>query len=190
MIEFIICLLCFLSNWYQEYLIHYFTIFGFMIVKLILCIFLIIFFIFIISNFKRYTDDKRKIIAILLLVISTLFLFLNFQFLKTKLEFNWYQEKRSIIIEKIKNNEFPYYYDRNIKLPIYKYVSSDGEVFVYQNDEEQVIGFWISRGVLSDSTELIYSSKDESLIYKNHTGHPITKVIPLAKHWYYVESRY
>ena len=86
--------------------------------------------------------------------------------------------------------EVKYYYDKNIKLPIYKSVSSDGEIYVYQNDDNQVISFWIFRGVLSGSTELIYTSTDEKLIYENKSRNLITKIIKLKEHWYYIETDY
>lgn len=54
-------------------------------------------------------------------------------------------------------------------MPKYKYVSSDGEIYVYQNDENgTVIGFWILRGMLSGSVELIYSEGEENLIRENN----------------------
>jgi hypothetical protein len=122
--------------------------------------------------------------------MATFLLFFDFKLIKTKIELNFYEKKRTIIIEKIKNDEFSYYYDKNIKLPIYKYVSSDGEVYVYKNDEEQVIGFWIFRGIMSGSTELIYTSTDEKLIYETLTDNLITKIVKLKEHWYYIETRY
>lgn len=75
-------------------------------------------------------------------------------------------------------------------MPIYKSVSSDVEIYVYQNDDNQVISFWIFRGVLSGSTELIYTSTDEKLIYENKSRNLITKIIKLKEHWYYIETDY
>ena len=86
---------------------------------------------------------------------------------------------------------FKYYYDKNIKLPIYKYLSVDGEVYVYQNDEDGTqIGFWIHRGVLTGSEELMYSSNGEKLIKENETDHPIKRIKKLNKYWYYVITEY
>ena len=53
-----------------------------------------------------------------------------------------------------------------------------------------VISFWVFRGMLSGSIELIYSSVDESLIYANESGHPITNVKKLKDHWYLVDTDY
>ena len=80
----------------------------------------------------------------------------------------------------------------NIILPKkYKKISTSGEVHVYQNGENGVvIGFYIYRGIMSGSIELIYSSTDESLIYANESGHPISEIIKLKDHWYYVVTNY
>lgn len=46
------------------------------------------------------------------------------------------------------------------------------------------------RGVLSGSVQLMYSSGDDALIYKNETGHKITYVEKLKDNWYLVETDY
>ena len=69
--------------------------------------------------------------------------------------------------------------------------STSGEVTVYENDNDGVlICFWIMRGVLSGSVQLMYSSGAEALIYKNETGHKITYVEKLKDNWYWVETDY
>lgn len=189
-IELILCLLSFVVNWYQNSIISYFTIFTYAIFRFILFILLLVLLIRVI-NYLRNTKNKiSKAILLALLVVTFFLSSYDFSFIKTKFELKLYEQQHNIIIQKVKNNELSYYSDKNIKLPIYKYVSSDGEIYVYQNDEEQVISFWISRGLLSGSIELIYSSTDENLIYRNESGHPIDKIIKLKEHWYYVETNY
>jgi hypothetical protein len=93
-------------------------------------------------------------------------------------------DKRLEIVKLIKDKELDDK-NRNIKLPKYKYVSQDGEVHVYQNNEEQVIGFWVFRGMLSGSVELVYSSSDEKLIKENEDI-DVCAITELKEHWYYV----
>ncbi|MBQ3263020.1 MAG: hypothetical protein IJH52_07580 [Oscillospiraceae bacterium] len=75
----------------------------------------------------------------------------------------------------------------NVDLPAgYRRLSSDGEVFVYQNDKNgQVICFWVFRGMMSGSFELIYSSGGEELIRANET---VVNIEQLKENWYYVET--
>ena len=181
---FALCLLC---NWYSDLIAGHFTIFTLLFIKLFLLIIWIIFLVKIIKNFDK---NKINILFGILLIGSIFSLFYNFRFIKTKVEFTLYKKQRNIIIEKVKNNEFTYYFDKNIKLPIYKYVSSDGEIYVYRNDEEQIIGFWIFRGISSGNVELIYSSDGEDLIYDIKNNSEIIKIIELEENWYYVESNY
>lgn len=183
---FILCLLC---NWYSDLIVGYFTIFTLLFIKLFLLIIWIIFLVKTIKNFDK-SKNKFNILFGILLIGSIFSLFYNFRFIKTKVEFTLYKKQRNIIIEKVKNNEFTYYFDKNIKLPIYKYVSSDGEIYVYRNDEEQIISFWIFRGISSGNVELIYSSAGEDLIYDIKNNSEIIKIIELEENWYYVEGRY
>ena len=99
---------------------------------------------------------------------------------------------RKIIIEKIKNNYLNADENGNVILPKeYKNLSTGGSVFVYQNDEKgQVVGFWVFRGMLSGSIEIIYSTGGEELIRKNETEHPIIYIEKLKENWYYVETDY
>ena len=98
---------------------------------------------------------------------------------------------RMQVVEMVQNGELAVDELGNAQLPAkYNMTSSDGSVFVYQNDEEQVVSFWVFRGMLSGSIELIYSSGDESLIYQNVSAHPIENVTKLKEHWYLVDTDY
>ena len=89
----------------------------------------------------------------------------------------------------VRNNEIKTYSGKNARLPgKYNFTSSDGEIHIYQNDDEQVICFWVFRGMLSGSVELVYISGNESLIYDNILD--IYSVDKLKEHWYLVETEY
>lgn len=80
----------------------------------------------------------------------------------------WKGKERKEIINLVKNDKIEYYYKGNAKLKKYRYVSQDGEIYVHRNNkDEQVICFWIFRGVMSGSVELVYSSKGKKLIEEN-----------------------
>lgn len=180
-------ILCFLCNWYSDLIIGHFTGFTLFFIKLFL---LIIWIIFLVKGIKDFNKIAKKgnVLLVILLVSSIFSLFCNFRWIKTNVEFPLYRKQRERIIEKVKDDEFAYYFDKNIKLPIYKYVSSDGEIYVYRNDREQVISFWIYRGVLSGNVELIYSSGGKNLIYEIKNNSEIVKIVELDENWYYVES--
>lgn len=185
-IQVALCIICFFNNWFKDNL---FSNMIFM-VPILFNITLIVAFTFIyFYSFSKYKNKK------LIFKISSLFLFFftilvsvyDFRLLKTKIELNLYNDERMAIIEKINNNEFSYYYKGNIKLPIYKYVSSDGEVYVYQNDKScQVVGFWIYRGIMGESIQLIYSP-NEKIIYENLKD--VSEIKKLKNKWYYVITK-
>ena len=187
----ITCFIILLYKWFLDNLISLFSIIFFPF-SLITIIIIFVNLIKLLSN--RLKKDKNIINKVSLYIVYItifIFVFIPFSTIKFNLEFKLFSKERDIIIDKIKNNEFKYYYDKNIKLPIYKYLSVDGEVYVYQNDEDGTqIGFWIHRGVLTGSEELMYSSNSEKLIKENETDHPIKSIKKLNKYWYYVITEY
>ncbi len=110
--------------------------------------------------------------------------------MKTKYDLKFHEKEMLEIIEKVKNDEFSHDELGNVDLPDnYKSLSNTGQVFVTKNDEEgQVIIFWIFRGMLSGSVELIYSTGGEKLIKDNETG--IVSIEKLKENWYYVQTDY
>lgn len=187
----ITCFIILLYKWFLDNLISLFSIIFFPF-SLITIIIIFVNLIKLLSN--RLKKDKNIINKVSLYIVYItifIFVFIPFSTIKFNLEFKLFSKERDIIIDKIKNNEFKYYYDKNIKLPIYKYLSVDGEIYVYQNDEDGTqIGFWIHRGVLTGSEELMYSSNGEKLIKENETDHPIKSIKKLNKYWYYVITEY
>ena len=73
------------------------------------------------------------------------------------MELNLYEDERLEIIKMIEDNKLEVDDLGNIELSDkYQKVSTSEEVAVYQNDENgKVIGFWIFRGMLSDSVQLV-----------------------------------
>ena len=178
----------FLCNWFQD---DYKIIT--LLIEIPLFIMYIICFGFAIYNIVKKCNSIINYLNIILLITISLILFLfPFRRIKTKMELNLYEDDRNKVIEMIKNKKLKMDEVGNVKLPSkYKKLSDSGQVFVYlNNQEETVICFWIFRGMLSGSIELIYSSNGKSLIEKNMGYNQIEYIKKLNKDWYYVETSY
>ena len=123
---------------------------------------------------------------------ALLVLFFPFREVKVRLELNLYEEERLEIIKMIEDNKLKVDDLGNVKLPNkYKKVSTSGEVAVYQNDEDgKLIGFWVFRGMLSGSVQLVYSTGGEEIIRSSDIEHPIVSIDKLKDNWYYVVTDY
>ena len=186
-------ILWFANSWYTDELVASFSIF-YMIPSVIifngLFIWLLIVSINKIFKDKQYINIISIVILIVVFLLSTYF---PFRELKVKFELNKYEAKRMEIIELIENEELLAKDELgNVTLSKkYKKYSAGGEVTIYQNDENgQVICFWVFRGVQSGSVELIYSTGGEKLIKANEGGHPIISIEKLKDNWYYVVTDY
>lgn len=191
-IAILVFIICFLNNWYWDITTEY--LFSYMLLIPIGVIFLIynIFLILTIVNLVK-TKKKSSLIALIIYIIIPIFsIFFPFRECKVNLEMWLYKKEREDIIINVKNKDYAADENGNVELPKnLKKVSTSGEVTVYENDDEGVlICFWVMRGVLSGSVQLMYSSSDEALIYKNETGHKITYVEKLKDNWYWVETEY
>ena len=145
---------------------------------------------------KRIIQQRAYIhflsIAVLAFMV-VLLVFFPFRKAKVKTELALFETRRLTIVEMIKAGELkPRDANGNVDLPFrYRIWSTSGQVYVFQNDKEgQVIAFWIFRGMLSGSIELVYSTGGEELIRANEDGHPITSVEKLKDDWYYVVTDY
>ena len=179
----------FLNNWYICQL--YDAIFLLAIIPYIILMFS--FNVILVLSIKLISKDKMyiNILNLIFLTLSViLFKFFPFTKAKVRYEVNKYEKQRLEIIEKIKNNDLKDVRHNIIELPKhYKKISTGGEVYVYQNDENgQVIGFWEFHGMQSGSIIVVYSTGGEELIRAKETGHPIIKVEKLKDGWYYVET--
>lgn len=189
----LILILTFASSWYSAELLD--SLFIFVLpIHFTLFISYIVCFISSINHIRKknriFFDCIPLIILIVNVIIITTFPFREAKF---NLELVLLDNKRSQIIEKIKNGSLQSYDEYgNVELPRgYGHISVSKEVMIYQNDDNGiVIGFWIFRGILSSSAELIYSSNGAELIRANEGGHPIVEIEQLKKHWYYVETEY
>lgn len=190
-ISIVLFIINFLLGWYSDNI--YDSIFFIPVIFDGLIIILNLILIKFALTYRKSNKSKLILIAIIIAIVSVIFRFIfPFRNVKTILELYIYEDERLEIIEKVKNNEIEIDEYGNADLPKnLRKLSSDGEITVYQNDENgQVICFWIFRGMLSGSHQLMYSSNGEKLIRENETGHPITNIKKLKDNWYYVDTDY
>ena len=181
----------FLCFWYSDFLFDRYFVFGLIpicLATILLITSAIISIIFVVRNKNQLNSYISLAISIITVVLIFVF---PFRTAKVNLELSLLEKDRLDIVEMIKDGKISADSLGNAELPKgYGHLSSDGNIFIYQNDEEQVVSFWVFRGMLSGSVQLIYSSVDESLIYVNETGHPITNVKKLKDNWYLVDTDY
>ena len=190
-VSIILFILNFLLGWYGDVLLD--NLFVFQLIPEAFVFLLNIVVLLVACIMRKNNKTKLTLIAIIIVIISLILRFIfPFRNVKTILELYIYEEERLQIVEKVKNNEIETDENGNADLPKnLRKLSSDGEITVYQNDENgQVICFWVFRGMLSGSHQLMYSSNGEKLIRENETGHPITKIKKLKDNWYYVDTDY
>ncbi len=181
----------FILCWFSDVLLDRFFVFGMIPINITLIMLLAGLITAIIRIFKNRKDKKNYIALAIFVVTAITIMFFPFRTIKVKFELPLYEEKRLQIVEMVANGDLENDGTDNIELPRgYKHLSSDGYVHIYQNDDEQVVSFWVFRGMLSGSVQLMYSSQEEELIYANETGHPITEVEMLKEHWYLVNTNY
>lgn len=133
---------------------------------------------------------KKEIINIISICILILALIINNITFNVNFVRNFFDklEKRTEVVNLIKEGKLVSGDNNDIKLPKeYKNVSVDGEVSVLKNDEDnQIIGFWISRGINTDGKLYIYSSKGKDAIIEEF-GEEYCEVEHLYNDtWFYV----
>ena len=187
----LILIFSFIKCWYSDYLSNFLFIFE-IIIDLILVICYLICLINNIRNLKKKINFSNILTTIILIITIILVLFFPFRDVKIKYELNLYEKDRLKVIDMIHKNELTTDEIGNVTLPTkYKKISTSGQIFVYQNnEEEQLIGFWAFRGILSGSIQVIYSTGGEELIRSNLKAHPIISLEKLKDKWYYVETSY
>lgn len=181
----------FLNRWFSDQLFDKLFLF-YSLLNLLLFVLFVILLISVIKNIIKSRSIANIVSLIILIITVLLTLFFPYREIKTKLELELFENDRNKIIEMIKNNKISPDEYNNAKLPSnYKKLSTSGEIHIYQNDDNgMVVGFWIFRGMMSGSTELIYSTGGEKLIRENESGHPIVSINRLKENWYYVVTDY
>lgn len=180
---------CWFYNELMELLTPFLMIVPFLLLLLWSVAFLVWGIIFLMKG--RRTDGVKAVIPIMLFtVVACLCLFLPFEMLKTKLEYGLYYDKRMRIVSSIQHNELADDGIGNISLPTgFRQLSVDGEAYVYQqNNAGTIVGFWVRRGLTSDSSSAIYSSQDIPPTAEALGSEQIYQIHQLGDHWYYIDA--
>ena len=175
------------AAWYNDHLFNHLFILMIPVYLMLLACFIALLVLCIVRIIKRKEYINFLSLAVLALLVVLLLKF-PFRDARVKLELNRFEADRLEIVEMIRTHQLqPYDSIGNVELPAgYRRLSSDGEVFVYQNDKNgQVICFWVFRGMNSGSLELVYSSGGEELIRANEF---VVNMEHLKENWYYVET--
>ena len=182
----LLLLVSFAAAWYGDHLFNHLFVLAIPIDLALLICFIVLLAMSVIRIIKRkeYVNVWSLAVLALLVVLKLKF---PFRDARVKLELNRFEADRLEIVEMIQSRQLQPDSLGNVVLPAgYKRLSSDGEAYVYQNDKNgQVICFWVFRGMLSGSCELIYSSGGEELILSNAS---VVSIEQLKDCWYYVET--
>ena len=191
LLSILLLLISFVVAWYSDLLFDALFVLIFpLFIFLFIC-----FIVLLVESIKGLVKRREYPCLASLAVLVLLFVLIArfpFRDARVKLELNLFEADRLYVVDMIRADQLqPKDELGNIVLPDeYKKLSSSGEVFQYQNDEAgQVIGFWVFRGMLSGSVELVYSSGGEELIRANEARiGPIMRLEKLKDCWYSVET--
>jgi len=155
-------LINFLSSWYYEELFfHFFVLYS--IVDMLFFFLLVACGIWSVKYLKGNHKSIKDFIPIILVVLYLSYLLSGSQ---NKLNFIVYKNMRYEVVKMVENHQIETDGEKRIvELPEkYKKCSSGGDVLVYQNDDESMVGFWLKRGFLdSGFTMFVYKSDDNSM---------------------------
>lgn len=182
--------IAFLVAWYNDHL------FARLFVLLLPVYFalLVAFVVLLVKDIHKIAKDRDLSCFLsigVLILLAVLIVWFPFRDAKVRFELDLLEKDRLEVVEMIRNDQLSAKDGiGNIDLPMgYRRLSSDGQVFLYENDENgQVVCFWVFRGLLSGSFELIYSSGGEELIRANEKKINAVRIEKLKENWYYVET--
>jgi len=145
----------------------------------------------IIVLIKRIKVERFQATLPLIIFVCfiSVYLFASFTLPKVKIEHALHVENREIVVKAIQNNEYTDDGIGNIELPFNRrFLSCDGEVYVYQNDEQGiVIGFWSFRGLLMNPYQsVIYTSYAEPPTTSTLRCGELYEIEKLGENWYWV----
>ena len=179
-------ILCF---WFMDVLFNRVFVLVFIPLAFVLLLLIVTVIINFVLLFREFNVVMSYIRVGISLITILMILFFPFRMARVRTEFWLFGNRRDQVVEMVCNGQIIPDSIGNAELPAgYRATSSDGTIHVYLNNEEQVICFWVFRGMLSGSVELVYSSRGESLIYDNIIG--VYSITEMKDHWYLVETEY
>ena len=186
----LLSVMCFLLAWFYDDLASTALVFSaFWIILILLGCFVALLIACVVAIIKDRAYIQFISIGVLGLLVILLLKF-PFRDTRVKYELDHYEADRLKTVGMIVDGQLTPDQLGNVDLPWgFRRVSASEQALVIQNDEQgQVIAFWIFRGMLSGSIELVYSTGGEELIRASEEGPYITRIERLRDSWYYVET--
>ena len=186
-------LINFISSWYYEELFfHFFVLYS--IVDMIFFFFLVACGIWSVKYLKGNHKSIKDFIPLILVVIYFSYLLSGGQ---NKLNFTVYRDMRYEVVKMVENHQLKVDEDNGMaELPEkYKKCSSGGDILVYQNEEELMVGFWVKRGFLdSGFTMFVYKSDDSPADIEQIVKECMWEGYDVSserkeKQWYYITAK-
>ena len=186
----LLSVMCFLLAWFYDDLASTALVFSaFWIILILLGCFVALLIACVVAIIKDRAYIQFISIGVLGLLVILLLKF-PFRDTRVKYELDHYEADRLKIVDMIADGQLMPDRLGNVDLPLgFRRVSASGQVYVLQNDEQgQVVLFWVFRGMLSGSLCLVYSSGGEEMIRASKEGPYITRLEQMKDTWYYMET--
>lgn len=173
--------------WWSDVIIDRFSLFGILayvalIVAYIVCV------ISSLVSLKKECTANTLLALMILVVILLITVFFPFREVKAYCDYKLHTEKRMKVVTSIVNNCDDLKTGEKLLQSDCNYLSSDGSVYIFKNDEEgAVVAFWVFRGLLSGSFMTIYSNLGENGIRVCIQSQDIN-IKRFDDYWYYVEA--
>lgn len=138
-----------------------------------------------VKKFKLGKDNKKRwvfLLPFILICLSIAIVFLPLRDYKVRFDHVLLASKRMEFINELQTR-LPV--TGAVKLPHW-WLSKDGEAYVYQSDDQMMVGFWIVRGMLSPSWIVVYTTKDTPPSEKDMLCDNVEVIRKLSPHWYYL----
>ena len=139
-----------------------------------------------VKKFKSGKDNKKRwvfLLPFILVCLSIAIVFLPMRDYKVSFDHVLLASKRMEFINELQTRHPPV--TGAVKLPHW-WLSKDGEAYVYQSDDQMMVGFWVVRGMLSPSWIVVYTTKDTPPSEKDMLCDNVEVIRKLSPHWYYL----
>ncbi len=142
---------------------------------------------FAVRRMRREISWKTRLISLFplgIVVSSIVLLFLPLTDWKVGVEHRLFSRQRMKFIDEIQVHNPPL--SGAVKLPHW-WLSEDGEAYVFNAEPEQfLVGFWVSRGMLSPSWIVVYTVQDTPPTAEDMHCDKVEVFSTLSPHWYYL----
>lgn len=181
-------ILSILFYWFFDVLGNNDTLFFIPFVLVIVQVICFIILLFnIIYNFFKMKEKIKFIRCFIILIIPTvILLFVDLRFEKSKIDTYILENRRMKIIEAINPDN---YKNGITEIDISKQQSFGSHInslMLYKNNDSIAFGFYVFRGVLCGSVQIVYSKLDKDKLMEEIKY--IVNIKEIKENWYYIET--